>query len=294
MSGISLNLGARSFVPKKKKPEEEKPAPIDDELKQEIEKVEEEASEGPIKESANIIFVGHVDAGKSTTSGNILFQAGTIEQRIIDKYEKEAKDNQRESWWLAYIMDQIEEEKSKGKTIDVGRALFETEKRRYTILDAPGHRSFVPNMISAAAQADIAVLIISARKGEFETGFDKGGQTKEHSQLCRTAGVKTVVMAVNKMDDKTVNWDKARYDEIIGKVKPYLKQCGFTDCYSLPISGFSGLNLMKRVDKSACPWYDGPSLVELLDSIKLVLGNPKGPIRMPIIDKSKTGKGDPL
>lgn len=311
-SGIKFNLGAGTFVRRKAAPAAttpaaapaatttptQQPAPQkqqqqinDEELKKEMEKIESEESE-TVKESANIIFIGHVDAGKSTTSGNILFQSGKIEQRIIDKFEKEAKDNQRESWWLAYIMDQIEEEKAKGITIDVGRALFETEKRRYTILDAPGHRSFVPNMISAAAQADIAVLIVSARKGEFETGFDKGGQTREHSQLCRTAGVKTVVIAVNKMDEKTVNWEKARYDEIVGKVKPFLKACGFGDnIHTIPISGFSGINLTKRMDKGMCPWYDGPSLMELLDNIKLQLGDPQGPIRMPIIDKFKDGKG---
>lgn len=313
MSGIKLNFGAGTYVRRKAAPaaapaaektpspqpsspqpqQTPSPQPNEDELKKEMEKIaQEEAENQSIKESANIIFIGHVDAGKSTTSGNILFQSGKIEQRIIDKFEKEAKDNQRESWWLAYIMDQIEEEKAKGITIDVGRALFETEKRRYTILDAPGHRSFVPNMISAAAQADIAVLIVSARKGEFETGFDKGGQTREHSQLCRTAGVKTVVIAVNKMDEKTVNWDKARYDEIIGKVKPFLRACGFGEnIHHLPISGFSGINLTKRMEKTMCPWYDGPCLMELLDGIKLSLGDPKGPIRMPIIDKFKDGKG---
>lgn len=297
---LNLNFAAKKFVPRKKKveatqtvaPQAASNTVTDDELKKELELIEQEEKEGKRKESANIIFIGHVDAGKSTTSGNILFQSGNIEQRIIDKFEREAKDNQRESWWLAYIMDQIEEEKSKGITIDVGRAIFETEKRRYTILDAPGHRSFVPNMISAAAQADIAVLIVSARKGEFETGFDKGGQTQEHSQLCKTAGVKTVVIAVNKMDEKTVQWDENRYKEIVGKVQPFLRKCGFSDIYNVPISGFSGLNLTKRLTKEQCSWYDGPCLVELLDSIKLVLGNPKGPIRMPIIDKFKDGKGN--
>ncbi|KAL7713679.1 Guanine nucleotide regulatory protein [Entamoeba marina] len=296
-----LNLGAKKFVPRKKKVEADEtkttpttsPGITDEELKQELAKVEAEENE-VVKESANIIFIGHVDAGKSTTSGNILFQSGSIEQRIIDKYEKEAKDNQRESWWLAYIMDQIEEEKDKGITIDVGRALFETEKRRYTILDAPGHRSFVPNMISAAAQADIAVLIVSARKGEFETGFEKGGQTREHSQLCRTAGVKTVVIAVNKMDEKTVLWSQDRYNEIVGKIRPFLKASGFkdTDVFSIPISGFSGLNLTKKLTKGECEWYDGPSLIELLDDIKLLNGKPEGPVRMPIIDKFKDGKGN--
>lgn len=112
--------------------------------------------------------------------------------------------------------------------MEVGRAFFETETRRYTILDAPGHKSFVPNMISGAAQADIAILVISARKGEFETGFEKGGQTREHAMLVRTAGVQRLIVVVNKMDDPTVGWDKARYDEIVGKMTPFIKSTGFS------------------------------------------------------------------
>ncbi|CAK0863294.1 unnamed protein product, partial [Prorocentrum cordatum] len=128
------------------------------------------------------VFIGHVDAGKSTTCGNILYLSGCVDDRtfwMIEKYQKEAKDKNRDSWFLAYIMDTNEEEKAKGKTVEVGRAQFQTAKRRFTILDAPGHKSYVPNMIAGASQADIGVLIISARKGEFETGFEKGGQTKD-------------------------------------------------------------------------------------------------------------------
>merc|ERR1719398_579023 len=123
----------------------------------------------------------------STTCGNILYLTGCVDERAIEKYMKEAKDKNRESWFLAYIMDTSEEEKAKGKTVEVGRAHFETENRRMTILDAPGHKSYVPNMISGASQADIGVLIISARKGEFETGFERGGQTREHALLAKAS-----------------------------------------------------------------------------------------------------------
>jgi peptide chain release factor subunit 3 len=163
------------------------------------------------KEHVNIVFIGHVDAGKSTLGGNILFLTGMVDERTMEKYEKEAKEAGRESWYLSWALDSTKEERSKGKTVEVGRARFETEKRRYTILDAPGHKSYVPNMISGAAQADVGVLVISARKGEYETGFDKGGQTREHAVLAKMQGINKLVIVINKMDDPTVEWSKDRY-----------------------------------------------------------------------------------
>lgn len=163
------------------------------------------------KEHVNIVFIGHVDAGKSTLGGNILFLTGMVDERTMEKYEKEAKDAGRESWYLSWALDTNKEERAKGKTVEVGRARFETEKRRYTILDAPGHKSYVPNMISGAAQADVGLLVISARKGEFETGFDKGGQTREHAVLAKMNGINKLVVVINKMDDPTVEWSKERY-----------------------------------------------------------------------------------
>lgn len=142
--------------------------------------------------------------------------------------------------------------------MEVGRAFFETDKKHFTILDAPGHKSFVPNMIGGAAQADLAVLVISARKGEFETGFDRGGQTREHAMLAKTAGVKYLVVLVNKMDDPTVNWDEARYNECRDKILPYLKKLGFNynkDLFFLPCSGQTGQGLKEQVEEAICPWY---------------------------------------
>ncbi len=135
------------------------------------------------------MFIGHVDAGKSTICGNILLLTGRIDVRTVEKYEKEAAELNRESWWLAYVMDENEEEKEKGKTVEVGKSCFETPTRGFTILDAPGHKNYVPNMIEGASQADYAALVISARIGEYETGFERGGQAREHSLLVKSAGV---------------------------------------------------------------------------------------------------------
>ncbi|RHN43880.1 putative protein-synthesizing GTPase [Medicago truncatula] len=256
----------------------------------EIPSVQDEEVEQTEKRHLNVVFIGHVDAGKSTTGGQILFLSGQVDDRTIQKYEKEAKDKSRESWYMAYIMDTNEEERVKGKTVEVGRAHFETETTRFTILDAPGHKSYVPNMISGASQADIGVLVISARKGEFETGYERGGQTREHVQLAKTLGVTKLLVVVNKMDDPTVNWSKERYDEIESKMIPFLKQSGYNvkkDVLFLPISGLMGSNLKTRMDRSICSWWDGPCLFEALDSIEVPMGDPKRPFRMPIIDKFK-------
>ncbi|KAJ8641499.1 hypothetical protein MRB53_018193 [Persea americana] len=173
-----------------------------------------------------IYFMSMVDAGKSTTGGQILFLSGQVDDRTIQKYEKEAKDKSRESWYMAYIMD-TNEERVKGKTVEVGRTHFETDTRRFTILDAPGHKSYVPNMISGASQADIGVLVISARKGEFKTGYERGGQTREHVQLAKTLGVSKLRVVVNKTDDPTVKWSKERFDEIELKMTPFLRSSGY-------------------------------------------------------------------
>ena len=133
------------------------------------------------RQPASLVFIGHVDAGKSTISGQLMFLMGIVDQRTIQKYKEEAKEKGRDSWWLAYVMDINEEEKAKGKTVEVGRATFDTNKKRLTVFDAPGHKNYVPNMIAGAAQADFGALVISAKKGEFESGFDLDGQTREHA-----------------------------------------------------------------------------------------------------------------
>lgn len=153
-----------------------------------------------------------------------------------------------------------------------------------------GHKSYVPNMISGASQADIGVLVISARRGEFETGYERGGQTREHVQLAKTLGVSKLLVVVNKMDDPSVNWSKERYDEIESKMIPFLKSSGYNvkkDVLFVPISGLVGSNIKTRVDKSLCSWWNGPCLFEALDAVEVPPRDPKGPFRMPIIDKFK-------
>ncbi|KAK7049546.1 translation termination factor GTPase eRF3 [Paramarasmius palmivorus] len=245
---------------------------------------------GNIKEHLNIVFIGHVDAGKSTMGGNLLFMTGMVDKRTMEKYEREAKEAGRESWYLSWALDSTPQERLKGKTVEVGRAYFETDARRFTILDAPGHKTFVPSMISGAAQADVAVLVISARKGEFETGFERGGQTREHIMLVKTAGVSKVIIAINKMDESTVNWEKARYDEIKDKLTPFVKAAGFnpkTDVTWIPVSAYTGVNLKDRVPSSVCSWYSGPSFLELLNTMPMVDRKINAPLMMPVSEKYK-------
>ena len=207
----------------------------------------------------NVVFTGHVDAGKSTLGGQILVQCGMVDKRTLEKWERESKEAGRETWYLSWALDSTPQERDKGKTVEVGRGYFETDKKRYTILDAPGHKTFVPSMITGAAQADVSVLVISARKGEFETGFERGGQTREHITLVRTAGVNKIVVVINKMDDSTVEWDKARFDEIKDKVAPFARASGYnpkTDLTFIPVSAYTGMNIKARLDKSVCSWWE--------------------------------------
>ncbi|KZF21008.1 hypothetical protein L228DRAFT_248753 [Xylona heveae TC161] len=240
------------------------------------------------KEHVNIIFIGHVDAGKSTLGGSILYATGMVDERTMDKYKREAKEAGRETWYLSWALDLTKEERAKGKTVEVGRGFFETEKRRYSILDAPGHKTYVPNMIGGASQADVGILVISARKGEYETGFEKGGQTREHAVLAKTQGVNKLVVVVNKMDDPTVQWSKERYDECTTKLAQFLKSVGYNikaDVMIMPVSAQTCVGIKDRVPSDVCPWYDGPSLLDYLDSMQTLERKIKAPFMMPVSAK---------
>lgn len=241
------------------------------------------------KDHVSIIFMGHVDAGKSTMGGNILYLTGSVDKRTVEKYEREAKDAGRQGWYLSWVMDTNKEERNDGKTIEVGKAYFETEKRRYTILDAPGHKMYVSEMIGGASQADVGILVISARKGEYETGFEKGGQTREHALLAKTQGVNKIVVVVNKMDDPTVGWSEDRYKDCTTKLGLFLKGIGYAkdDIVFMPVSGYTGAGLKDRVNSKDCPWYTGPSLLEYLDNMKTVDRRINGPFMLPISGKMK-------
>ena len=280
--------GRNSPTPPKDKPAAKAVVDIDAEQAE----VVDEATLAEIygKEHVNIIFLGHVDAGKSTLGGSILISTGMVDERTLDKYKREAKDAGRETWYISWALDLNKEERQQGKTIEVGRGFFETEKRRYSILDAPGHKTYVPNMISGASQADVGLLVISARKGEYETGFEKGGQTREHAMLAKTQGVNKILIVVNKMDDPTVEWSEDRYKECTTKVVQFLKGVGYnpkTDISMMPVSAQTFTGIKNRVPKALAPWYDGPSLLEYLDNMQALERKLNAPFMMPIAAKYK-------
>jgi peptide chain release factor subunit 3 len=261
-------------------------------VEKEMEEVVDEATLAEIygKEHVNIIFLGHVDAGKSTLGGSILISTGMVDERTLDKYKREAKDAGREGWYISWALDLNKEERAQGKTIEVGRGFFETEKRRYSILDAPGHKTYVPNMIGGASQADVGLLVISARKGEYETGFEKGGQTREHAMLAKTQGVNKLIIVVNKMDDPTVEWSEERYKECTTKVMQFLKGVGYnpkTDIAMMPVSAQTFTGIKDRVPVATAPWYNGPSLLEYLDNMQALERKINAPFMMPIAAKYK-------
>jgi peptide chain release factor subunit 3 len=240
------------------------------------------------RQPSSLVFIGHVDVGKSTICGNLMYMSGMVDDRTIEKFKQEAKEKNRDSWWLAYVMDINDDEKAKGKTVEVGRATLETATKRFTIFDAPGHKNYVPDMIMGAAMADTAALVISARKGEYESGFERDGQTREHAQLAKSLGVEILIVVVNKMDEDSVKWDEARFNEIVDGVTPFLvDQCGFKrqNVTFIPISGLTGDNI--DVVGSRSPWYKGPSLLQALDETELPKRDPYAPLRIPILDKMK-------
>ncbi|KAL9688582.1 hypothetical protein QQ045_033005 [Rhodiola kirilowii] len=245
---------------------------VPEEIEKHVEKVEEKK-----KQHLNVVFVGHVGAGKSTTCWTLLALSGQVDDRTIRKYEKEAENKKLKSWYVARVMDADEDERVKGQTVEVGNEYFETETTRFTILDAPGDKSCVPNMICGASQADIGVLVVSACIGEFETGYERGGQTCEQIQLAKSLGLSKLLVVVNKMD--AVDWLRDRYDEIVLKIIPFLRSFGYCvekDVMFLPISSWFESNMKTRVDEIVCPWWYGPCLFEVLDAIEV-----NGPFRFP-------------
>jgi len=187
-------------------------------------------------------------------------------------------------------MDTNEEEMSKGITVEVGRAHFFTKQKRYTLLDAPGHNAYVPNMMAGLAQADVGILVISARRGEFESGFEGSGQTREHALLARTIGIKKLIVLVNKMDDITVQWQKERFDEIQQQLEKFLKTVGFNtknDVSWIPASGLLGINVSVANSNDCCPWFSGPCLLDALDGLQPFERLLQYPLRVPVLDKYK-------
>ncbi|PHH86319.1 hypothetical protein CDD83_10418 [Cordyceps sp. RAO-2017] len=249
-----------------------------------------EFENGTVKKSTSFVVVGHVDAGKSTLMGRLLLELKFVEQRTVEKYRRQAEKSGKQSFALAWVMDQGSEERDRGVTIDIATNHFETPTTKFTILDAPGHRDFVPNMIAGASQADLAILVIDANTGAFERGLK--GQTREHVLLLRSLGVQRLIVAVNKLD--TVDWSKERFDEISGQVNGFLTGLGFQSKHVsfVPISGLNGDNIARKIESPAASWYLGPTLMEALETTGPTATRALGkPFRMPISEVFRSQQG---
>ncbi len=224
--------------------------------------------------------------------GRLLYDLKVVDQRTIDRYRKEAEKMGKSSFALAWVLDQGSEERSRGVTIDIASNKFETEKTAFTILDAPGHRDFIPNMIAGAAQADFAVLVVDASTGSFESGLK--GQTKEHALLVRSIGVQRIITTVNKLD--TVNWDQERFTEIQQQISSFLTTAGFLpkNIAFIPCSGLNGDNITRRSTEASAAWYTGPTLIEELDNSEPVSRALTKPLRLTIGDIFRGGVQNPL
>merc|ERR1711974_622 len=244
---------------------------------------------GKDKIHVSIVVIGHVDAGKSTTTGHLIYKCGGIDERTIEKFEKEAAEMGKGSFKYAWVLDKLKSERERGITIDIALWKFETKKFAFTIIDAPGHRDFIKNMITGTSQADVALLVVASGTGEFEAGIDKNGQTREHALLAYTLGVKQMLVAVNKMDDKSVKFSQKRYDEIVGELKKYLKRVGYNpkNVPFIPISGWTGDNMLEASPNMK--WYKGPCLIDALDSIEPPVRPIEKPLRIPLQDVYKIG-----
>ncbi|XP_022976107.1 HBS1-like protein isoform X4 [Cucurbita maxima] len=234
----------------------------------------------------NLAIVGHVDSGKSTLSGRLLHLLGRVSQKEMHKYEKEAKSLGKGSFAYAWALDESAEERERGITMTVGVAYFDSKRYHVVVLDSPGHKDFVPNMISGATQADAAVLVIDASVGAFEAGMDSSkGQTREHVQLIRSFGVDQIIVAVNKMD--VVEYSKDRYNFIKLQLGTFFRSCGFKDSSLtwIPLSAMANQNLVNAPsDAQLLSWYRGPNLLEAIDSLQPPARDFSKPLLMPICD----------
>jgi len=244
---------------------------------------------GKEKVHISLVVIGHVDAGKSTTTGHLIYKCGGIDKRTIEKYEKEAAELGKSSFKYAWVLDNLKAERERGITIDIALWKFQSPKYDFTVIDAPGHRDFIKNMITGTSQADVAVLVIDSSQGGFEAGISKDGQTREHALLAYTLGVKQMIVAMNKMDDKTVQYAEARYKEIKAEVGSYLKKVGYKPMKIpfVPISGWVGDNMVEKSANMA--WYKGPYLLEALDSVNPPKRPTDKPLRLPLQDVYKIG-----
>jgi len=256
---------------------------------------------GKEKVHVNIVVIGHVDSGKSTTTGHLIYKCGGIDKRTIEKFEKEAQEMGKGSFKYAWVLDKLKAERERGITIDIALWKFETTKYYVTIIDAPGHRDFIKNMITGTSQADCAVLIIAAGTGEFEAGISKNGQTREHALLAYTLGVKQMIIGVNKMDSTEPPYSESRFNEIKKEVETYVKKVGYNPktVAFCPISGWHGDNMLEPSTNMG--WFkgwsverkegnaSGKTLFEALDCIIPPTRPTDKPLRLPLQDVYKIG-----
>jgi len=254
----------------------------------------------------SIVVIGHVDSGKSTSTGHMIYKCGGIDKRTIEKFEKESQESGKGSFKYAWVLDKLKAERERGITIDIQLMKFETEKYFVTIIDAPGHRDFIKNMITGTSQADCAVLIVAASTGEFEAGISKNGQTREHCLLAFTLGVKQMIVAINKIDNTEPPYSEQRFNEIKKEVTSYVKKVGYNPAAVafVPISGWVGDNM---VDASTnMSWYKGwnttkmnakkeeikskgQTLLNAMDAIMPPERPTSKPLRLPLQDVYKIG-----
>lgn len=227
------------------------------------------------KPHMNLAVIGHIDHGKSTTVGRLLFETGTVPQHIIEGFRKEAEAKGKGSFEFAWVMDSLKEERDRGITIDIGHKRFDTDKYYFTVVDCPGHRDFIKNMITGASQADAALLVVAAPDGVME-------QTKEHIFLSRTLGINQLIIGINKMD--VVKYDEKRYNEVKEQLSQILKMVGFKpeEIPFIPMSSFEGANIKEKSDKT--PWYKGETVLQALDELKQPDKPTTLPLRLPIQD----------
>ncbi|XP_062520993.1 elongation factor 1-alpha [Corticium candelabrum] len=256
---------------------------------------------GKEKLHINIVVIGHVDSGKSTSTGHLIYKCGGIDKRTIEKFEKEAQEMGKGSFKYAWVLDKLKAERERGITIDIALWKFETTKYYVTVIDAPGHRDFIKNMITGTSQADCAVLVVASSKGEFEAGISKNGQTREHALLAYTLGVKQLIVAVNKMDNTEPPYSEPRFEEIKKEVSAYIKKIGYNPkaVAFVPVSGWHGDNMLEVSEKMG--WFkgfsierkegnaSGKTLFDALDSILPPKRPTDKPLRLPLQDVYKIG-----
>jgi len=254
----------------------------------------------------NIVVIGHVDSGKSTSTGHLIYKCGGIDKRAIEKFEKEAQEMGKGSFKYAWVLDKLKAERERGITIDIALWKFFTKNYEVTIIDAPGHRDFIKNMITGTSQADCAVLIVASSTGEFEAGISKNGQTREHALLAYTLGVKQLIVGVNKIDNTEPPYSQDRFNEISKEIGAYVKKVGYNpkSVAIVPISGWHGDNMIEESKNMS--WYkgwategkdedkkewkaSGKTMLEALDSIRPPKRPSSKPLRLPLQDVYKIG-----